>query len=160
MFYGLTSSVRHKIVPTVRYFENLRQKQNRASFLTQENKTHVRRNKSKNYHQVNPRKIMTSEENSPRCDDCEEENCIFSTLWEDVQKELDVWLLIEDGPPMVNHIRNKAYGIFSRLIYGYLGSGVRVKLPPCVVQGVRDAYPSTDGMYKGFQISKSINDVN
>ena len=52
-------------------------------------------------------------------------------------------------------IRFALYQEAVRVIYGYLGKGVRKELPPCVVGDIRDAYPDPKQNYVGFNDGSS-----
>ena len=59
----------------------------------------------------------------------------------------DVTLRREDDMRRNNVRRKRAYRVFTVLQYGYLGRGIRKKLPGCVKFGIRSHYPSEDGKY-------------
>ena len=52
-----------------------------------------------------------------------------------------------------NVMRHECYQTFMYLWKGHLGKGNRIPLPKCVLQGVRQRYPSHDGMYMGYHSS-------
>ena len=48
--------------------------------------------------------------------------------------------------------RFQSYKQYVKLIFGgQLGNGVRIPLPYCFVQAVRNRYPAPDGIYVGFK---------
>lgn len=50
--------------------------------------------------------------------------------------------------------RHLAYTQFTHLSHGYLGKGVRIPCPSCVVWLIRERFPSADGVYTGFKNSR------
>lgn len=50
-----------------------------------------------------------------------------------------------------NQARKLAYRryIFDR--YGYVGKGMRIQLPHCVMSGIRSVWPDANGKYMGFK---------
>ena len=49
-----------------------------------------------------------------------------------------------------NKIRYFLYQSFIKQHYGILGYGNRVKLPECVINGIKNTFPDPHGEYKGF----------
>ena len=50
-----------------------------------------------------------------------------------------------------NVMRKMMYRYYTTLVHGHLGKGRRVKIPDCVVTGIRDMCPDEDGSYMGFK---------
>lgn len=100
------------------------------------------------------------------CPYCDEHICIFKKYQglvlkvvlegrEVTQEDVDSDLVDEDcgddGCSMPKFdLRTLCYRSFTRLWQGVLGKGVRVRLPDCVVEGVRTKFPSDNGVYMGF----------
>ena len=80
-------------------------------------------------------------------------------VWSVEGTELIKWL--KENPPVPTpgslrpqpkQMRFKAYAHIVHLLYGPLGKGHRVKLPPCVEDGIRNAWPEDEGsQYTGFK---------
>lgn len=54
-----------------------------------------------------------------------------------------------------NEIRKALYRQYILQKHGKLGKAVRKEIPQCVMNGIREAWPSSDDMYMGFK-EKSI----
>ena len=52
--------------------------------------------------------------------------------------------------PTNNQIWKHLYHHYSLMSNGHIGRGHREKLPKCVVDGVRNLYPDSSGVYQGF----------
>lgn len=50
-----------------------------------------------------------------------------------------------------NEARKQAYKAFTYERYGILGKGKRIRLPHCVMEGVRRIWPDAVGTYMGFK---------
>ena len=55
------------------------------------------------------------------------------------------------GDPSANVCRKKAYRFFAHFLHGHLGKGTRMKLPKCVLVGVRAYWPEQSGRYMGHR---------
>ena len=47
-------------------------------------------------------------------------------------------------------IRRATYRLFTYKKYGHLGRGLRIPIPQCVLDKVREAFPEADGVYHGL----------
>ncbi|XP_062588587.1 uncharacterized protein LOC134274751 [Saccostrea cucullata] len=56
----------------------------------------------------------------------------------------------EELPETNRRMRYIGYRQLARWCWGWLGRQVRVPLPACAVQKIRDTYPEEDGAYQGF----------
>ena len=52
---------------------------------------------------------------------------------------------------MMRIMRKDCYRLFIKIWEGYVGSGVHVELPTCVVCGVHKQFPDPDGEYMGYK---------
>ena len=50
-----------------------------------------------------------------------------------------------------NKIRKIMYKHYTFLAHGHLGKGYRVKIPDCVLAGIREKCPDENGSYMGFK---------
>jgi hypothetical protein len=77
----------------------------------------------------------------------EHSQCVFAAV------ELFKEELIAKGEKCPNNIcRKYCYRQFTLMMHGPLGSGCRLKLPSCVEDNVRVAYPNETGIdYVGFK---------
>ena len=91
------------------------------------------------------------------CGDCQEGPCVFTQGEMRVIKCVDQWeevtRLEEEltGAPSPNICRKKAYRFFAHFLHGHLGKGCRVRLPRCVLAGVRSYWPERTGVYMGHR---------
>jgi len=77
--------------------------------------------------------------------------CRTNTEWEKVEEDMrrfyeDSFVLDSKGVG-----RDLTGEVVTRNVHGYLGKGCRVKIPDCVVTGIRDMCPDEDGSYMGFK---------
>ena len=81
----------------------------------------------------------------------------YSQYKNEVLGEAKEWLeeMIDSGEikrgEIQNEVRKFCYRTFTRLHYGYLGGGVRIALPTCVVDGIHDAHEDPNGNYMGHK---------
>lgn len=57
--------------------------------------------------------------------------------------------------------RAKRYGCYRVIVatlLGSLGSGYRVRLPACIIEAVRQKWPSADGIYTGFKLESIFDE--
>jgi hypothetical protein len=52
-------------------------------------------------------------------------------------------------------VRFRLYRHATSMIHGYLGKGVRIELPKCVLGEILDLIPAPDGKYTGFKPAKT-----
>ena len=64
------------------------------------------------------------------------------------------WFAFNDDPTNFDTLRHTAYRLFVLWKHGHLGAGRRVVIPSCVVWKIRGAFPSRDGVYTGFKLSR------
>ena len=59
--------------------------------------------------------------------------------------------MYSEGENVENNKKRKAmYHLFTYLKYGHLGKGNRIPIPICVVEKIRETFPSPDGNYMGY----------
>ena len=59
--------------------------------------------------------------------------------------------MYSEGDNVENNKKRKAmYHLFTYLKYGHLGKGNRIPIPICVVEKIRETFPSPDGNYMGY----------
>lgn len=56
-------------------------------------------------------------------------------------------------PESNQRMRYIGYRQLARWCWGWLGKHVRVPLPACAVQKIRNTYPAEDGVYQGFNMA-------
>ncbi|XP_054759764.2 P2X purinoceptor 7-like [Lytechinus pictus] len=55
--------------------------------------------------------------------------------------------------------RYASYRLFTYLVHGYLGRGVRKVIPSCVVSRIRQEFPQPSGVYIGFRRGEDNEDI-
>ena len=86
------------------------------------------------------------------CDYCKENPCVWVTNCEDMRlcDESEHGLLTGDDIPNASLRRKGIYRQMALTIAGGpTGRGNRMKLPMCVVNGVRNMFPAEDSKYMG-----------
>nr|XP_054774844.1 uncharacterized protein LOC129283033 [Lytechinus pictus] len=65
------------------------------------------------------------------------------------------------APPALNNksYRYASYRLFTYLIHGFLGRGVRKVIPACVVNRIHLQYPEASGVYIGFKLGEDDEEV-
>ena len=88
------------------------------------------------------------------CPHCEQFRCVWEFLGRDVIPKAKARIESDYGVPfgqeggVSNNIKRKiAYRIYTNQVYGVLGVGTVVKLPMCVLIGVRKEWPDPNGQY-------------
>ena len=64
------------------------------------------------------------------------------------------WFAMDDNPAAMDTLRHTAYRLFVLWKHGHLGAGRRVVISSCVVCKIRRSFPSPDGNYTGFKVSR------
>ena len=82
------------------------------------------------------------------CVRCKGDPCVWEENWISMMTLVSIDL--ESDAPN-NEKSRFVYRQMCRLLHGALGGGKRVKLPQCVISGVRNAYPNSEGEYMGFR---------
>ena len=62
-----------------------------------------------------------------------------------------------DAQHQPNNYRRTAYQQFVYYAYGWLGAKERRALPACACWAIRDAYPSPNGVYRGFRFARWLS---
>lgn len=83
------------------------------------------------------------------CNFCKMSPCFVDEVYDRVF--LEVGGELEELGMSNNEIRFGMYRDASRLWTGRVGTGIRYKLPYCVLSNIRDAYPELNGAYVGFK---------
>ena len=88
------------------------------------------------------------------CDICHVQTCLWMRYCDEIIAHGD-WYYDNEAPEVnkESETRKFCYRMFICIHYGPLGVGVRVELPQCVVEGVREVYPSPDNTYMGYMSS-------
>ena len=89
------------------------------------------------------------EESEAVCLRCGSTPCEWITYGKDI---------IEGGQEMYseeenvenNKKRKAMYRLFTYIKYGHLGKGNRIPIPICVIEKIREMFPSPDGNYMGY----------
>ena len=93
------------------------------------------------------------------CELCGELPCEWITFGPTMkQRGISLYFNLPDGTNVDrngvvvpnNPLRKNLYKMFIFLKYGRLGAGQRIELPKCVYDGIKELYPSSDGVYMGF----------
>jgi hypothetical protein len=95
---------------------------------------------------------------SQACPHCDCDPC----LWEEFREEIngdEVLAAIDQSQPR-NEIRKQAYRAFVLSWKGHQGKGQRVRIPPCVLTGIRNVWPDPNGCYMGHFDSNKTNNEN
>ena len=76
---------------------------------------------------------------------CAKSPCVFLEWQEELERHVDI---------MYPEVSNKAkryhmYRHMLRKLHGHMGKGKRKRLPSCILQGLRDLFPSEE--YVGFK---------
>ena len=82
------------------------------------------------------------------CDRCKEGDVCFGEV---AIVATDLWLETQNNKKPNNKIRNRCYKEATSLIHGFLGAGNRERLPTCVVDSIRQAYPDDNASYMGYK---------
>ena len=84
------------------------------------------------------------------CERCEHDDECFAV--EAIRSAKD-WAQNESSEVENNKLRKRAYREATLLIHQYLGRGKRIKLPDCIVEGIREEFPDEKKNYMGFKDS-------
>jgi len=100
----------------------------------------------------NPSTAYSAELNGPNpgnllCQYCKSDPCHTVTYGDTIKEHAD--LLDHDEPP--NILRKTLYQAYVREVKGGLGKGVRIVVPQCVANLIRDVFPDPDGKYMGHK---------
>ena len=86
----------------------------------------------------------------PTCNHCGEEVCMWIEFEPEVIEttEYDIACDITLIDDMIDNKlkRKRAYRVYTAIVHGWLGKGVRKRIPTCVKRGIRSHYPSTTYM--------------
>ena len=85
------------------------------------------------------------------CHHCEDNPCLWSQYRDEILESVQTWILTLDDYPNNRFIRNRCYKTFTAMYHGVLGNGVRVDIPQCVKDGIRQEFPESSGGYVGFR---------
>jgi len=85
---------------------------------------------------------------NPRCRHCNLPGCVSTTLYDSMAA---LGTQMEQNDYSTKQIRYELYRFATREIHGVLGSGVRRKLPVCVIGDIQDLYPAPNREYTGFR---------
>jgi hypothetical protein len=77
----------------------------------------------------------------------------------EIKGNAEVLAAIDQSQPR-NEIRKQAYRAFVLSWKGHQGKGQRVRIPPCVLAGIRNVWPDPNGSYMGHFDSSMTNDEN
>lgn len=85
------------------------------------------------------------------CSDCGGTPCFWIELKDDVCNTVkESFNNAQEAAQNNNELRKAAYRAYVAERYGFLGAGRRMRLPDCVVAGIREMWPSPDNTYVGF----------
>ena len=92
------------------------------------------------------------------CKYCKMDPCIFTRLQYDIMDRDTKINKVNNLPshPMGGVVRNRerrhrAFKYAAYTLYGFLGKGIRKKMPQCIEEGIRCLYPAYDGLHVGYK---------
>jgi hypothetical protein len=95
------------------------------------------------------------------CPHCDCEPCLWEEFREDIIGEQgEMFATIDQESLSPNQIRKQAYRAFVLLWKGHQGKGMRVRIPHCVLAGIRNVWPDPNGCYMGHYDSNKTNNDN
>ena len=83
-----------------------------------------------------------------KCEHCESNPC-HGLFYRDILESHGEFL--NDGSQTPNFLRRQLYAIYVREVHGFLGRGIRVEIPVCVRNMIREIYPDPQGQYMGHR---------
>ena len=109
-------------------------------------------------------KYDDSEESSDgeiMCMKCGNSPCELTNMKESLLNEAKIINSTKTYKDNENNLKRKRmYKHYAQKMYGKLGENVRVPISPCIMDFIRSIFPSPDGKYMGFKVSRShINEL-
>jgi hypothetical protein len=93
------------------------------------------------------------------CPHCDSDPCLWEEFKVDIigEEQGEMFAVIDQSLPQ-NEIRKQAYRAFVLAWKGHQGKGIRVRIPHCVLTGIRNVWPDPNGSYMGHHDSNKNNE--
>jgi hypothetical protein len=95
------------------------------------------------------------------CTHCDCDPCLWEEFKVDIigEEQGKTFMMIDQSLPP-NEICKQAYRAFVHTWKGYQGKGRCVRIPHCVLTGIRNIWPDPNGCYMGHYDSNKMNNDN
>ncbi len=95
------------------------------------------------------------EEDGSVCLQCVSCPCEWTTYGDDIE-DVSKEMYPEEAVLVNNNKKRKSmYRLYTYVKYGHLGKKIRIPIPICILENIREMFPSSDGKYMGHMYNNN-----